>query len=545
MDQNNLGFYLLMAIMSMAICMAIIPVMMRLAPYLGMVDSPDGRKVHVSAIPRSGGIGIVLGIIIPLSIWLPSSPFSVSLFLGCLILLIFGALDDARNLRPSVKLVGQLLAAVIVVYHGEVYVHHFPFIGVTEGSTFAGKLFTVIAIVGMINALNLSDGLDGLAGGEALLSLAAICFLAYQFDDVVTIVVAVATIGGIFGFLRFNSHPARIFMGDAGSQTLGFILAVLVVYITQQVNPVVSPVTALLLLGLPVIDSLVVFYLRARRGDSLVVAAKDHLHHRLLRLGFYHYESVIVIYSVQVILVLLAVLIPYESDLLLISAYVGVCAFLFLLLTYLERVSWRVHDASDGSAEVVPEVLEKRGRISVFSHFLLSIGISLFTVSAAVMSSTVPMDLGVSAFVLFLSLIAVVTFRRYGDGLYRLLLFVTIGFSVYLYSSYPPVLLSDKIEIVYGFFLVMTVISFIAMRLSTKDKFQITPLDYLVIIMAIVASLAPGVEYGSSSLIWMVLQMIILFYASELVIQNMKSQINGVTAAVALSLVLIAFRGAF
>ena len=118
-------------------------------------------------------------------------------------------------------------------------------------------------------------------------------------------------------------------MGDTGSQTLGFVLAVLAVYLTQQVNPLISPVVALLLLGLPVIDSIVVFSLRARRGDSLVVAAKDHLHHRLLALGFYHYESVIIIYSIQLILIFSAALLPYESDLLLFSIYLGIIRISF------------------------------------------------------------------------------------------------------------------------------------------------------------------------------------------------------------------------
>ena len=302
MNTDELSFYFLLAIMSMAICMAIIPVMMRVSPYIGMVDNPDQRKVHTAVIPRSGGVGIVVGILIPLIIWLDFSRFIISFIIGCLVLLLFGAWDDARPMRPVFKFIGQLLAAIIVVYYGEIYVHHFPFLDTEALPAYIGQPFTVVAIVGMVNALNLSDGLDGLAGGEALISLAAIAYLAYQFEGATAIAVAAATIGGIFGFLRFNSHPARIFMGDAGSQTLGFVLAVLAVYLTQLVNSVVSPVVALLLLGLPIIDSLVVFYLRARRGDSLVVAAKDHLHHRLLARGFYHYESVMIIYSIQIIL---------------------------------------------------------------------------------------------------------------------------------------------------------------------------------------------------------------------------------------------------
>ena len=173
MNQDDISFYFLMAIMAMAVCMAIIPIMIRIAPYIGMVDSPDSRKVHSVAIPRSGGIGIVVGILIPLIIWLDHSPFSISLILGCLVLLIFGAWDDAKNIRPMFKFIGQFIAAILVVYYGDIYVFHFPFMGLEEVPEYIGKPFTVIAIVGMINALNLSDGLDGLAGGEALISLAA------------------------------------------------------------------------------------------------------------------------------------------------------------------------------------------------------------------------------------------------------------------------------------------------------------------------------------------------------------------------------------
>ena len=532
-----------MAIMSMAICMAIIPVMMKIAPYIGMVDSPDGRKVHTTAIPRSGGVGIVVGLLIPLILWLDFSSFTNSLIIGCFILLLFGAWDDAKNIRPRYKFIGQILAAVIVVYYGDIYVSHFPFLGVDELSPHVGKPFTVIAIVGMINALNLSDGLDGLAGGEALISLVAVFYLAYLYEGSVVMAIAAATIGGIFGFLRFNSHPARIFMGDAGSQTLGFILAVLVVYLTQQVNSVVSPVTALLLLGLPIIDSLVVFYLRARRGDSLVVAAKDHLHHRLLARGFYHYESVMIIYSIQIVLVVSAVLLPYESDLLLIGIYVGLCVLLFFILTFSEKASWYVHGSETGSSIFLHEIFEKYEKLAILPYRILKAGMSFFIISAAIMSTEVPVDLGASSLVLLLLLMIAIVPKWSGDNLYRLLMFVTIGFSVYLLSNYPPVWLLEQISLVYIFFVIMVLIAFITMRITVRDQFQMTPLDYLVVIMAIIVGVAPGIDHGASSMIWIAVQMVILFYVCELVIQNMKDQFNSFTGAAGLALALIAYRG--
>ena len=122
-------------------------------------------------------------------------------------------------------------------------------------------------------------------------------------------------------------------------------------------------------------------------------------------------------------------------------------------------------------------------------------------------------------------------------------MFVTIGFSVYLLSTYPPVWLLEQISLIYIFFVAITVLSFITMRITVKDKFQITPLDYLVVIMAVIVGIAPGIEHGASSMIWIVVQMIILFYACELVIQNMKSPLNSFTGAAGLALALIAYRG--
>ena len=545
MNSEELSFYLLIVIMSMALCMAIIPIMMRLAPYLGMVDHPDARKVHRVVIPRSGGVGIVVGMLIPLLIFLDTTRFSISLIIGCLILLFFGTWDDSRNIRPAYKFFGQLIAAITVVFYGDIYVFHFPFLGLEELPQYIGKPFTVIAIVGMINALNLSDGLDGLAGGEALISLAAIAFLSYSYDASTALAVAVATMGGIFGFLRFNSYPARIFMGDTGSQTLGFILGVLVVYLSQQVNPVISPVTTILLLGLPVVDSIMVFYLRAKRGDSLVVAAKDHLHHRLLGIGFYHYESVIIIYSIQMLFVVGAILLPYESDLLLTCLYLGLCLLVFSILTLAERFYWNPHNMVSDTPVYLSSLLKKHENLTIIPYRILEGGISLFIIAAAITSNMVPVDFGISSLLLLLLLLFIVTTNWFGIYLYRLVMFVTMGFSVYLLSTYPPAWLLEETGLVYIFFVTISLASFIVARITFTDKFEITPLDYLVIILAIIVGMAPGVDHGSSSVIWMIVQMIILFYACELAIQHMEKYLNTVTTIVAFALALIAFRGLF
>jgi len=257
MVNESLGLYLIISILALAVSMAVIPLMIRLAPGLGMIDLPDPRKVHHAPIPRVGGMGIVIGALVPLFIWLSFTPLNNAILLGACILLIFGTWDDIKELGHYTKFIGQFAAAGVVVYYGGLYVVHFPFMGLDLLNPAIGKPFTVFAIVGMINAINHSDGLDGLAGGESLLSLAAISYLAYLYNGSEVLIIAAATIGGLFGFLRFNSHPARVFMGDGGSQFLGFIVAILAVFLTQKVNPVISPALPVLLLGLPIIDILV------------------------------------------------------------------------------------------------------------------------------------------------------------------------------------------------------------------------------------------------------------------------------------------------
>lgn len=545
MQPQELGLYLLIGIIAMAICMAVIPVTMKLAPYIGMLDKPDERKVHTKVIPRSGGIGIVTGMLVPLFLWLEPTNLNYSILFGSSILLLFGAWDDAKNIRPVIKFFGQFVAASVVVYYGNLYVYHFPFMGLDALPEYIGKPFTVFAIVGAINALNLSDGLDGLAGGEAMISLIAISYLAYLYDSVVAMAVSAAIIGGIFGFLRFNSHPARIFMGDSGSQTLGFILGTMVVYLTQKANPAVSPVIALLLLGLPVVDSLVVFYLRARRGDSLVVAAKDHLHHRLLARGFYHYQSVIIIYSLQIIFVVIAVLLSYVSDALIMGIYLLTCAAVFFLLTLAEHKGWKIHHTRSRPVESLSQLIKQHEHLRIVPNQILEAGISLFVLAAALLTDFVPVDFAWSSIILFLLLLLTVFSNWLGDVVYRLIMYVTIAFSVYLLSHYPTAMLLKEIDLVYLFFAVIILTTFVAVRLNVHDRFSITPLDYLVIIMGLIIGLVPGIDHSRSSMVWVILQIIILFYACELVIQQRQRRANRFSASFALALGLIALRGLF
>jgi UDP-GlcNAc:undecaprenyl-phosphate GlcNAc-1-phosphate transferase len=245
---------LLTLVAAMIISMVLIPIMVRVAPRLGLIDRPNARKVHATPIPRVGGIGIVLGGLTVIVFLLPPDRLVHAYLLGALVLFVFGVWDDICEIGHYAKFLGQLIAALIVVLYGNLYVVSFPFVSGGEIAATFGVPFTLFALLGMINAINHSDGLDGLAGGESLFSLGAIALLAILAehagsDGVVVFTIAVAVIGGLLGFLRYNTHPARVFMGDSGSQFLGYTLGCLAILLTQRVDPKLSPTVVLLLLG--------------------------------------------------------------------------------------------------------------------------------------------------------------------------------------------------------------------------------------------------------------------------------------------------------
>lgn len=540
------SIYIVIMLAALAVSMAIIPLMIRLAPHIGMIDKPDTRKVHLVPIPRAGGVGIVLGALVPMVLWLPMTSALESYYIGALILLIFGVWDDIAELGHYIKFSGQFAAAIIVVYYGGVVVESFPFMGLEPLAPMIGKPFTVIALVGMINAINHSDGLDGLAGGESLITLVAILYFAAQAAGTEVMVIALAVMGGVFGFLRFNSHPARIFMGDGGSQFLGFSLGFLVILLTQQVNAALSPALPLLLLGLPIADILMVFWLRARSGGSWFKATKNHVHHRLLELGFLHYESVTIIYTVQALMVLTAIVIPYAADGVLLGAYLAFCIAVFALLARAERHGWQAH-SEGASTGVALRLMRHTHFIATFrdaptKFVVLSVATYMLVGAFAVRVISADMDL--LAFALALALAVRLAFGyRVWFLMLRLLVYTAIALIVYLTSAYPQPWYAELSSFGYLFFMVLAVVLAIGVRVTEQENFRVTPLDYLVVLIAVTLAMLPETTLDASGILEMALQAIVLFYAAELAMRNMKSRWNIFTVAMLTSLVTVAVRG--
>lgn len=520
---------LLVLLTALAISMAITPLMIRLAPRLRMVDMPDPRKVHAKAIPRVGGIGIVIGALVSLLFWLPPEPWLHSYLFGSLVLLGFGAADDSMELGHYPKFIGQIVAAVAVVYWGDVWVANIPF--VTEPlSPALGKPFTVFALVGVMNAMNHSDGLDGLAGGESLLSMSAVGFLAYLAGGTGVVLLAAAVIGGVFGFLRFNTHPAQVFMGDSGSQFIGFSVGVLAVLLTQQVNDSLSMALPLLIIGLPIVDILAVFGQRIQGGMNWFRATRNHIHHRLLDIGFKHHQVVVLIYSAQAVLVLSAVLLAYESDVAVCLTYVAVCAVVFGLIVLAERTGWRVGGKASATDADSPALSAEAGTARAATWralplLFIRITIPAYLLVAGLAVAAVPFDYAVvAACALGLAMISMVP---RADGLrqmlLRLALYLGVACEVFLGRSVEMTEWGAMIED--GYFVLLGIAVAMALRIESARGFRTTPLDFLMVFVVLTAATLSGFAFSDGKAnAEVVVRLAVLFYGVELMINGNRSR---------------------
>lgn len=542
------SFFLLL--LAAAVSTLVIPVMRRLAPHVGMVDMPDPRKVHHAPVPRVGGWGIVLGAMVPLLLLNPIDPAMRAWLAGGALLFAFGIWDDAREIGHWPKFLGQVLAASIVVFYGGLYVTRLPFLDGDVLPPLAGQLFTIVAMIGVINAINHSDGLDGLAGGETLLSLVAICFLGHLTGNDLVVDIALAVTGGIVGFLRFNTHPAIVFMGDAGSQFLGFTLAFLVVYLAQVANSASSAALPLLLIGLPIADILAVFYQRMRGGMNWFKATRNHIHHRLLDLGFTHYESVVAIYSVQALLVTCAVLLRYAADGLVLGLYLMVVLALFITLVLAERTGWRIRRIAGSQLSMLaglPQMLRQKSAARNILLLLVALPAPLFIVTAALWSGEVPRDFGVGAAVTGLVLGALLANSGRTKGIAaRAAIYVAVAFAAYLFVRYPGVAASRIFLLTNAGMLLLACAIALYLRFMARQRFDLTPTDYLIglagIALAMSVRFGAG-DFGAARLLQFVLYALVLFYACEVAIGNLTrwKYFLGVPATVALG--VMAFRG--
>ena len=298
------------------VALILTPVVRNLAVRMGAVDDPKkdrdpSRRMHKQAIPRMGGLAIVLGFLLSTLIFVPLSTQLKGALLGSVVIVVLGIFDGIYDLRARFKLAVQIIAALIAVFTGNVIENlSNPNIFSSNPYWHLGILavpITVIWIVAMTNAVNLIDGLDGLACGVSSISSLTLLVIALLVGEPEVALIVAALAGGCLGFLPYNMNPAKIFMGDTGSTFLGYILAVISIQGLFKWYTLISFVVPFLLFGLPIFDTCFAFIRRIAHGQSPMHPDRGHVHHRLIDMGFSQKQAVAVLYVITAILGLSAV----------------------------------------------------------------------------------------------------------------------------------------------------------------------------------------------------------------------------------------------
>jgi len=334
------------------ISVATTPIVKIFAQKVGAMDVPgEARRVHDHPIPRMGGLAIFLGFLLSVLLFADINRQLQGILLGCVIIVATGAVDDVISLNAWVKLVLQILAAVVAVLHGvEIEVVANPAIWSSSEYLVLGSFaipITILWIVGITNSVNLIDGLDGLAVGVSTISSLTMLVIALVVPNssVTVILVLAALVGSCIGFMPYNLNPAKIFMGDTGSLLLGYVLATMSVLGLFKFYAVVSFAVPLLAIAVPLFDTIFAFCRRLLKGQSPMHPDRGHFHHRLIDMGLTQKQAVAVLYSISAILGLAAVVITTSGEIKALILILGFCLCAFLWAF----VYGKLHKAEPGS----------------------------------------------------------------------------------------------------------------------------------------------------------------------------------------------------
>jgi UDP-GlcNAc:undecaprenyl-phosphate/decaprenyl-phosphate GlcNAc-1-phosphate transferase len=287
-----------------------VPKVIFFADKFRLSDVPGERSSHKRSVPIFGGIAIFSGIIFSLLFW--EKLDSIQFILVSLVIVFFvGVIDDLLGLSPYKKIIGQVIAILILIYLGKIQINSMHgVLGVYELPDIIATLFTVFVVIVITNGFNLIDGVDGLASGIGVIASLGFGVMAYLMNQTDMAIIAFSLLGALLAFLKYNFHPARLFMGDTGSLVVGMVLSVLAInlihsgVVTETIHfPNKGPLIAIIFLATPLFDSLRVFVVRIIYGKNPLYAGREHIHHALLDLGFGHKKTALALYLMSILLI--------------------------------------------------------------------------------------------------------------------------------------------------------------------------------------------------------------------------------------------------
>ena len=519
--------FLTTLLISIFVTIVIMPYSRELAIRLQATDKPGHRKIHEQIMPKCGGLAMAVGAFAPILLWAPKTNFVKGLLLGSMIIVTFGLADDIKDLKPHLKLTGQLMAALVVTFVAGIKIS-------SLGSLwFKGALLpdwaaiplTVLTIVGVTNATNLSDGLDGLAGGISLLIFLCIGYLGVAEGDWAIAMVAIAAGGSLLGFLRFNSYPAQLFMGDAGSQLLGFVAVILAIKLAQS-SANISVIIPLIIFGIPILDTLTVMVKRLAQGHSPFSADRNHFHHQLMAVGLYHTEAVMVIYMAQALLILAVLVYPAANDRILLITYLLFAGSVLAAFHIAQKTGYQF-DRSQSLYRIKTRLrpLKDRGQIIKFSFGFVKICVPALLIFNALFPIIRNNRLALlSGGFLILMALAWIFNRKWLNRISKIAIYLFTPFlilncdqSIYALNNYFFVLAYSSL------YLLLLGSMLITVKLTRRSSgFKSSTLDFLVIFVIILIPNLPDAALKGYLLGLVAAKTVILYYSYEVLFGELR-----------------------
>jgi len=489
-----------------------------------------------------------LGAFIPIIMWVPWNNFLKSLVLGSGILVIFGIADDIRNINFKVKFAGQTLAALIVVLYGGLSINQLG--GLTQNGMFLPSWvsisFTLVTIVAVTNAINFSDGLDGLAGGLTLISFLCLGYLSHLSNFQGFEIISVAMVGAIVGFLRFNTHPAVVFMGDSGSQLLGFVAISISLALTKTSgHPSLFLVP--LIIGIPLVDELFVMAQRIFEGRSPFLADKCHLHHKLMNLGLYHSESVLIIYLLHSILVCMAFIFRFKPAWFLSTLYISYSGCIVAAIFIACRNGWQIKrfDIIDLVIKGNLRKLKEKNILIKISFKSVEIGFIFLLIFNCFLPKHIHIYFSLFSTVILMMVLLTRQFKK--DWVSKLLdmtVFLMIPFLVYFSEKNVGYLVDTFLIQAYNIsFGILFIFVILTLKFTRRNGFKPNSMDFLLIFIALVIPNLPDPNIKEWQMGLIAAKIIVFFFSYEIIKGELRFELKNLEITSIVVLLIISARG--
>jgi UDP-GlcNAc:undecaprenyl-phosphate GlcNAc-1-phosphate transferase len=314
---------------------ALVPIIKKIAIHVNAMDIPNKRKVHTTPIPRLGGLAIYIGFLFGYLCFMKINNITTSILVGSFIILLTGIIDDIKPLDAKYKLIGQILASLVVVFYGKILLQNISAFGIYIDFGIFSYIITIILILACINCMNLIDGLDGLAAGISSIYFLTIGIITIFLDsNIFDYTLCFIMLGSSLGFLVHNYHPAKIFMGDSGSMFLGFIVGVTALLGFKNVT-LTSFFIPFMVIAIPFLDTFFAIIRRSLKKEKITTPDKFHIHHQLLNMNFSHKTTVIIIWIIDLLFAIASIIYVLVDNNLgyLIYGILLILVFIFVINT--------------------------------------------------------------------------------------------------------------------------------------------------------------------------------------------------------------------